>query len=306
MGVFGLLSYTLSTALLQHETSAQAQLRVMTYNIEGSHSDRKRIVALLQQHTPDLVLLQEVPRPWLVQWFGERLQLPYQHFVPYSGRSAGGVAILSRWPLGPAYVLPFTRSRQGKVALAAPMQTPTGSIWVCSVHLDAPRTDEFGEGFFQQGTFAFGEFFAAPIRYHQARELQSWLATLSNQDWIIAGDFNSMPLSTADRYISRYFDDVFRQRPWRYFTATFWDLPHVPIRPRLDYVYHSSGIRVVDARVIQKKISDHFPVLAILTPAPVVSASHYSGVLHAEAATPPAPPLVVPETASDPAWLPVP
>jgi hypothetical protein len=75
-----------------------------------------------------------------------------------------------------------------------------------------------------------------------------------------------MPFSSADRYISKYFDDVLVQRPWRYFSGTFWDLPRVPITPRIDYIYHASRFRVVEARVIQKKISDHYPILAILAP----------------------------------------
>ena len=302
VGVFGLLYYALSTTLLQQEISGQPQLRVLTYNIAGSHADRKQIANLLYQHAPDILLLQEVPRQRLVDWLGDRLQLPYRHFVPYSGRPVGGIAILSRWPLGPAQTMSFTRSQQGKVALAAQIHTPAGPVWACSVHLDAPRTHDFGRSVLQQGAFALGEFFATPIRYHQVRELQSWLATLSSHAWIVAGDFNSMPFSTTDRYISRYFHDVLLQRPWRYFTGTFWDLPQVPIRPRLDYVYHSPGIRVVDAQVIQRKISDHFPVLAILTPTPVAAAASDSDLSLTQAAAAMSHPPVAPATTADSAW----
>jgi hypothetical protein len=98
-----------------------------------------------------------------------------------------------------------------------------------------------------------------------------------------------MPFSSADRYISKYFDDVLVQRPWRYFSGTFWDLPHVPITPRIDYIYHASRFRVVEARVIQKKISDHYPVLAILAPPTATLAS--------PASSPPAPEAIFQEQA---------
>jgi hypothetical protein len=66
---------------------------------------------------------------------------------------------------------------------------------------------------------------------------------------------------------------VLAQRPWRYYSGTFWDLPQVPIHPRIDYIYHTSRFWVVDARVLQQKISDHYPILAILAPTTALSAS---------------------------------
>ena len=53
----------------------------------------------------------------------------------------------------------------------------------------------------------------------------------------------------------------------QYSTGTYWGPPHTPFLPRIDFIYHSPHWQVVDARVIQQKASDHFPVLAILSPA---------------------------------------
>ena len=53
------------------------------------------------------------------------------------------------------------------------------------------------------------------------------------------------------------------QRPWRYFNL-------LGSAPGPDYpgliISIISRFRVVEARVIQKKLSDHYPVLAILAP----------------------------------------
>jgi endonuclease/exonuclease/phosphatase (EEP) superfamily protein YafD len=275
MGVCGGLLYL--TKAIAPRTAALTPLRIMTYNIEGRNTTRQQLLDLMRQHTPDLVMLQEVQRERLAKWFGAQLQLPYQHFAAYTRVGQGGVAILSRWPLGSPHILHFRHSERGRMALATQVQTPAGIIWAGSVHLDAPQVSEFGTSFLQYTAFVWKEFFTASRRYRQMRELRAWLAALTAGDCILGGDFNSMPLSSADRYISKYFDDVLLQRPWRYFSGTFWDLPQVPITPRIDYVYHASRFQVVEARVIQQKISDHYPVLAILAPPATRLASPASG-----------------------------
>jgi endonuclease/exonuclease/phosphatase family metal-dependent hydrolase len=264
VGVCGVLLYL--TRAMSPRNVATPHIRIMTYNIEGRQADRQRLLALIRQHNPDLVMLQEVPRARLAQWFGAQLQLPYQHFATYTETHQGGLAILSRWPLGTPHVLRFRHGQQGRAVLAAQVQTPAGTVWAASVHLAAPHVNDFGTNFLQFTIFLWREFFTASLRYRQAQELLAWLATLTTGEWILGGDFNSMPLSRTDRYMAKYFDDVLLQRPWRYFNSTFWDLPQVPITPRIDYIYHSSRFRVVEARVIQKPISDHYPVLAILAP----------------------------------------
>ena len=175
------------------------QLRIITYNIEGRHADRRQLLALMRQHTPDLVMLQEVPRERLAQWFGTQLQLPYQHFATYNGIRQGGVAILSRWPLGSPHILHFQHSKQGRVS-SLPRCTPAGTVWAGACII-TPRHGEFGTSFLQQAAFVWKEFFTASQRYRQAQAQGHWLAALTTGDCILGGDFNSMPLSSADHFI---------------------------------------------------------------------------------------------------------
>ncbi len=118
VGVCGVLLHL--TRAMSPRTVATPQLRIMTYNIEGRYADRQQLLALMRQHNPDLVMLQEVPRARLVQWFGAQLQLPYQHFAPYTATRQSGVAILSRWPLGSPHSLHFRHGQQGRVSTRCP------------------------------------------------------------------------------------------------------------------------------------------------------------------------------------------
>lgn len=137
-------------------------------------------------------------------------------------------------------------------------------MWVCTTHLDYPRQEERGTTLRQLAVYVGRELFGATRRYLAVRELRDWLRQLEDAAWIIGGDFNTFPLSRADRYVSHDFVDALRKRLWRYFNGTY-RRPDWPFAPRIDFLYHSPELRVVDAHVIWSTVSDHFPILAVFT-----------------------------------------
>jgi endonuclease/exonuclease/phosphatase (EEP) superfamily protein YafD len=238
----------------------------MTYNVYGMFVQDRVPLAVIRPYRPDLILLQEVRNTRHVMGLGQALGLSYWHFAPYS-KERGGVAILSRWPLGPARMLLWDNSPQGKVALAAQVDSPVGRFWACTVHLDNPLKAISPISLWQKVLFLWQEFFTATLRTQQAQELSTWLLGLGGEDIILGGDFNSLPLAGADRHLRQYFADALSISLQQYFTGTYWGPPHNPILPRIDFIYYSPHWQVVDAQVIQQKASDHFPVLARLSPA---------------------------------------
>jgi endonuclease/exonuclease/phosphatase (EEP) superfamily protein YafD len=232
----------------------------------------------MHSHRPDLVLLQEVRNTQHVTALSQALGLSYWHFAPYA-RKSSGVALLSRWPLGPAQKLVLAHSPKGKVALAARVASPLGHFWICSVHLDNPLIGYTPKSLWQKVLFLGQEFFSSTPRTQQAQELSTWLAGLGGEGMILGGDFNSMPFAGPDRHLRQYFSDVLSINLQQYVTGTYWGPPHNPVLPRLDFLYYAPYWRVVEAHVIQQKASDHFPVLAILSPAlpvPDSLASHHA------------------------------
>jgi len=249
----------------QYGTAAESPLRVMTYNVYGTFVPDRLPLAVMRPYHPDLILLQEVRNTRHVMELGQALGLSYWHFAPYA-RERGGVAILSRWPLGPARRLFWDSSPQGKVALAAEVDSPLGHFWACSVHLDNPLTTKY-PSLWQKVLFLWQEFFTATLRTQQAQALSAWLLGLGGEGIILGGDFNSLPLAGADRHLRQYFSDALSSSLQQYFTGTYWGPPPNPILPRIDFIYYAPHWQVVEAQVIQQKASDHFPVLAILSPA---------------------------------------
>ena len=222
-------------------------------------------LAVLLLQRPDLVLLQEVRHTAHLERLAQDLRLPYWRFAPYAKRH-GGVAILSRWPLGIAHRLHWRHSPQGKLALAAQVYGPAGRFWACSAHLDNPFALHHGRDLWQRARLLGHELFATTQRTQQAMELSTWLLRLGGDNAILGGDFNSVPWGRTDRHLRQYFADALAGSLWQYVRGTYWGRPRSPIHPRVDFLYHSPRWHVVEARVIQQKASDHFPVLAVFSP----------------------------------------
>src|ERR1051325_9259519 len=97
----------------RHVAAAEAHIRGITYNVAGGSVQDDVPLAVILPQRPDLVLLQEVRNTNHLTRLGRDLRLPYGRFAPYAKRR-GGVAILSRWPLGTARRLSWHHSPQGK------------------------------------------------------------------------------------------------------------------------------------------------------------------------------------------------
>jgi endonuclease/exonuclease/phosphatase family metal-dependent hydrolase len=98
-------------------------------------------------------------------------------------------------------------------------------------------------------------------RTRAVKELLTWISTQSVEDIIIAGDFNTVPFSKTIRTINVWFSDVL----WpglKYFKGSYKNLPF-SIEPRIDYIFHSPGLKRFSADIIGNSLGDHFPVKAV-------------------------------------------
>ncbi|MBX2804177.1 MAG: endonuclease/exonuclease/phosphatase family protein [Myxococcales bacterium] len=119
---------------------------------------------------PDFITLQEVRgdnRAVL-----QRSGLPHLHICPFAG--VGSVAIASAWP-----VVPGTRSCAPGMARMQ-VRTPSGDLWLASVHLHWPWPHRQSEQLEQL-----------------ARSLQE-----TTGDWLVGGDFNMVPWSHTLRTLT--------------------------------------------------------------------------------------------------------
>ncbi|MHB1131728.1 MAG: endonuclease/exonuclease/phosphatase family protein [Chloroflexota bacterium] len=258
------------------ETQAQGDLppiRVLTYNIKGGEGavnrwhgrerdflDLDSVTALIREHSPDVVSLQEIAVIGSqgqvanqVALLADSLGMAHA-FAPvegsnlseqgrYAGHDFWGNAVLSRFPIVDhrTYELCSGRPKECRSLLETRLLVGTQVLTFAAVHLS----------YIWRTTFA------------QARELVS-LLSLNSAPVILAGDFNASAGSAELSPLHSAFTDAFSLAGLSYGDPRRYSFPSGPAAKRdLDHVFVSPGVRVRSCRVLvdQEGISDHNPLL---------------------------------------------
>lgn len=255
---------------------------VLSYNVNNvavlSPTRRRRILRAIFSSGADIILLQETNEPWevLLKEEASALQL-YSHFhhPGAKDRAAGGLALLSRYPIENVQVLDFTKVIDGSVfpvmtcQLKIPMKAemsnlpqnmtagsrrpssanPMCTVNVANVHLRPPVNLD-GSAWFDTARKT------EPIRINEVKELiQRTAGGISPQLQapqlpldIIAGDFNEGDDAGALSYLKSlgYIDAVQRHVPRRKETHTWPFMKNMwTLRKRLDHIlWHEEDLAV--------------------------------------------------------------
>ena len=253
----GLLTVVLPVGVLltgPAVTSADPRptFRLMTYNVhqgfdEGNVPALDRIGDTIATEAPDVVVLQEVARGWMIAEqhdvltaLAERLGMSYV-FGPTIG-DAYGNAVLSKMPLSDVRYVAFERQ-------AALRHQPRGAILlrVADVLVIATHLDHV-DG-------------ASEVRQGQVREIVSAWAGASPA--VVAGDLNALPDTPELRLLEEAgFRDLVRDDGADQPTS-----PATVPRNRVDYVW-GIGVTGSQAHTVASNASDHRPVVINVTRRP--------------------------------------
>lgn len=230
-------------------SSIGPNITVMTYNIQSgfsvdNHFDLERTAQVIAAQQPDVVVLQEVSRGWLVTsgvdevlWLSQRLNMSYA-FGPNSDDGMWGNVVLSKAPIDSVQKVQYDVTENLKRSvLQVHVMTESGGVWVLATHLDDPSD-------------------AGQIRLQQADELiASWNHEVPT---ILMGDMNSDPSDDViTAFQSAGFVDFGRTLPGG--GATSQD------NRRIDYIFGTRDVVLDSIQVLQVWTSDHRPVVAHLS-----------------------------------------
>ncbi|HLT39651.1 MAG TPA: endonuclease/exonuclease/phosphatase family protein [Enhygromyxa sp.] len=229
------------------------ELSVLSYNVNyGLAGDPSGLAAILDAGT-DLVLLQETTPEWEQALRGSVAVTetwPHLHFHHCCG--AGGLAILSRWPVAELEILdPPNDPDAWFPAARAVIATPSGPLEILDVHLRPPvKTAEQGW---------LGALSSTPAV--RKAEIQHYLPSLAPElPTIIAGDFNEGDGGSAlDVLAEQGFVDVLAQLRVRGHTWRWGGL-----RARLDHVLVDHELEPIRAEILDAGRSDHLPLRVVV------------------------------------------
>jgi endonuclease/exonuclease/phosphatase family metal-dependent hydrolase len=234
------------------------RIRILTYNVHSCiGTDRKvdpaRIASVIAQTEADIVALQEIDVCRLrtgsvdqASMIASLLKME-AHFNPALtfAEEQYGDAIITNWPIRAVKAGPLPSTGEPRGAIAVEIAVGDVILNVVNTHLGLRGRDRI-----QQMTTLLGP---------------AWLhSSVKPGRTVLCGDLNAIPASATYRLVGRLLNDVQLEgkRPSR---------PTFPSRyplMRLDHIFVSEDIRVIDSAVLQNKLtrvaSDHLPLIADL------------------------------------------
>ncbi|MDX2090564.1 MAG: endonuclease/exonuclease/phosphatase family protein [Kofleriaceae bacterium] len=241
-----------SGAGVEAGTPDAGQLRVVSYNVNFGLAGDPEGVRALAPLNADLIFLQETNEVW-EQAFIDAFQRRYPHhaFADPEDMPAGGMGVLSRFPIARIEKLP---SYGGMFfAWRVLVDTNLGRIQVLDVHLRPPISDG--------GSWVVGYF---STRENRLREIEYHLAKLDPAlPALIVGDFNEEKDGLALGRLAAlgYHDAIGQhagaQRTWE------WRLSSgVTLKFQLDHILYDERLIAVKANIHEAGRSDHKPIWA--------------------------------------------
>ncbi|MEZ4446042.1 MAG: endonuclease/exonuclease/phosphatase family protein [Polyangiaceae bacterium] len=227
--------------------ATEHEITLLSYNVNFGLAGSAEVVDAIAAANADVVLLQETNEAWET---GLRAALGgrYPHIAFHHCCRAGGLGILSRFPLSPKEV--SHPDGAWFPAWRVIVDSPLGPIQTLNVHLRPKASDS---GSFVVGFFTTG----GNRRDEMARHVQLLEDDLPT---VVAGDFNESRRGGAVRVLDRAGLRLVvpERNTWH------WQTSIGELHAELDHVLIDGRLRAVEGRVLQVGPSDHYPLLVRL------------------------------------------
>jgi endonuclease/exonuclease/phosphatase family metal-dependent hydrolase len=268
------------------QSSTQKQLRLMTYNVHnfkryGAKNDistKHEILDLIGQEQPDVIGIQE----FLTRKKGEYdmvdsvkkvMRATNYYFEPImtSESEAIGMAIFSKYPIKSYGLVQLSAKGSGNQCVYIDVQKNGSVLRIYSVHLQSISFDP--QDYQYLGNLSSKGKTDISATKRVGWKLKNAFAKRSDQvviiknhakqcpyPYIISGDFNDTPSSYAVNQMAIGLKNAFRERGAGFGRTYNGAFPNYQI----DYVMASPQFDVWEYKIIEKKLSDHYPLSTVL------------------------------------------
>ena len=271
------------------------QINLLTWNTLGG-ADYEKEIAYVKALQPDVFCLQEIERNFPGHYDGRDVDVLAKwqeafpefasRFAPILYRKdetehgvierAMGNAIFSRLPITAEATTYFVKQpdwavsdhqNQARNLLCVRVAAGTASLLVATCHL----------------TYEPG-FTDTDLQLREAKEI---VRVLSGEEHIVlAGDFNSLPGSRVVTELKRNFQEVEDQQFFT-FARIHWGYNEFEVNSlqyKIDYLFHTSGVRAKKWPLPDSDASDHLPLGAVVDSSLIVGGSREPALFRRRAA----------------------
>ncbi|MCP4447031.1 MAG: endonuclease/exonuclease/phosphatase family protein [Myxococcales bacterium] len=228
-----------------------ATLKVMSFNVNFGLDGDADSLAAIRNADSDIVLLQETTAVW-EQHIRRHLGDIYPHMAFRQCCGAGGLAILSKGRLLEDEYLQASAKGGWFPAWRHVVETPVGRVQALNVHLRPAIS---------RGGSVFRGYFSTPSV--RRKEIDAFVASLDDTlPTIVAGDFNEDSDGDAVQFLRKkgLRSALPEFRPgadtWR------WQTSVGTIHSQLDHIAYDPRLMPLDAVVVKRGHSDHWPIVA--------------------------------------------
>lgn len=216
------------------------EIKIVSYNIHsGLNKDMFPTlfdtIDFLRISNADIICLQEVNESanagFQVSSFKEELNM-YSHFganVVNLGLNYGLVTY-SKYPIKSENHIYLSSDREQRGMLHTVVNVEGRKLNIINVHLGLGDKE----------------------REIQLSELVDFISELDNEPYIVVGDFNQGSMSLDDRVLKDVAKELDKENILTFATGL----------DRIDYIFVSPKIEVLDYDVLIKNMSDHYPIIA--------------------------------------------
>ncbi|MEJ5993081.1 endonuclease/exonuclease/phosphatase family protein [Pedobacter sp. Du54] len=258
----------------------ESLVRVMTYNVhnftpygeELSLSMKEKMLNVVAEQAPDIVCFQEFytrkKGPYdIVDSLKRLLNVKYYYFIPTmkSERESIGMAIFSRFPIRDSGRIDF-KGVTGNMSVFVDLQIRNKVIRVYNVHLQSISFGSEDYSYIDQvkdmdAKMGSSKRIARMIkgafkkRSEQVDVMKAHMASCETP-FIVAGDFNDTPASYVVTKMTDSLNNAFIMKGQGFGKTYNGKFPNFQI----DYIATTKNIDVINYKIIEAKLSDHFPV----------------------------------------------
>lgn len=260
---------------------AENSIRMMTYNVHnfklyGGDNDewvKEQMLQVVKDQNPDVICFQEFYTRFTgkfdtIDSLKALLNTKFYYFVPTNKNEyeAIGLAIFSKYPIKNTGKIPFIEGVPGNMSIYADLNIKGKTLRVYNVHFQSISFEKQDYDYLDKVKKMDTDL--KPSK-RILRMLKSAFLKRSSQvdimkkemetcktPYLIAGDFNDTPASYVVTQITEGLNNSFIKKGSGFGKTYNGKFPNFQI----DYIATSKELEVLNYKITQAKLSDHFPV----------------------------------------------